>query len=169
MLEQIAKLEQEILESKKNYNSIVSLIQIVQDPDAQQPQVTYNSAVALARVFIALLAQGSLNREPGLSEKDLVVIEWLRQRFSEFKRALVSLLRRNDDFSEPAFTLCLKLLKSEGLRLHDREEYSFPQQSLHDVVAALVEDAPSQLRQSFVQNYANPYADIRFYTLKSIK
>ncbi|CRK41005.1 hypothetical protein BN1708_008410 [Verticillium longisporum] len=84
---EILLMEQEILESKKHYNNISKLLDIAKayktDPDSAAL-----ASVALTRVFVRLLAAGSLIKKKGLTEKDTVVVGWLRERYFEYKDVL---------------------------------------------------------------------------------
>ena len=69
----ILLLENEILESKKNYNNITTLLELAQkDHDDDSTQL---ALVSLCRVFLRLLASGNLSRRLGQSEKDIVVVQ----------------------------------------------------------------------------------------------
>ena len=117
----ILLMEQGILESRKNYNDIVVLLTTSKKGDEESLLAT----VALCRIFVRLLAQGSLVFKKSLSEKDGVVVGWLRDQLSLYKKVLLSLLA-DEDLAVTALTLCMRILKAEGEYLSDREEYSFP-------------------------------------------
>ncbi|KAJ2895667.1 hypothetical protein MKZ38_006273 [Zalerion maritima] len=166
--EQILLDEQSILESKKNYNKILNLISI-----AQQGQdgggLAVVAAVSLCRVFIQLLAAGSLTMKKGLSDKDRKVVEWLKGNLSQYEEVLLQLLGR-EELAITALTLALRLLKSEGLYISDKDEYSFPRAFLTKIVKVLLySETGDDVRQEFVEKYVQEYQDIRFFSFQAIE
>lgn len=164
---EILLLENEILESKKHYNNITKLIQISKTFE-NEPESAALASVALCRVFVRLLSAGALVRKKGLSEKELVVAQWLKDRYSEYKSTLVNLLG-DEDLATTALTLALRCLKTEALHISDREEYIFPQGFLQEILAGLLSSASDDVRVEFVEKYLGQFDDIRFCTLKAIK
>ncbi|KAF9879750.1 hypothetical protein CkaCkLH20_02561 [Colletotrichum karsti] len=163
----ILLLENEILESKKNYNNITKLIQIAKTSD-DEPESATLASVALCRVFVRLLSAGALLKKKGMSEKESVVAQWLKDRYSEYKTLLIELLG-DEDLASTALTLAMRCLKAEAQHLNDREEYTFPQKFLQDILAGLLSSDSDDARVEFVEKYLGGYDDIRFYTLKAIK
>ncbi len=97
------------------------------------------------------------------------MVEWLRDRLGEFKQALYALMRRDDDFSTAALTMCMKVLKSEGLHLADnKDDYIFPHAFFGDIVRGVFAAGADETRETFVDNFVNQYGDVRFYTFKAI-
>ena len=160
----ILLLEQGILESKKNYNDITALIKTSKNGDEESMLAT----VALCRIFVRLLAQGSLVFKKSLSEKDGVVVGWLRDQLSQYKKLLLSLLA-DQSLAVTALTLCMRILKAEGEYLSDREEYSFPTAFMEDIVRAIFLSDNEDVRRAYIEEYAEQYDDIRFFTFKSVK
>lgn len=162
---EVLLMEAEILESKKHYNNITKLLDLaredIEDEEALLP------TVALCRVFLRLLAQGNMSRKPDQSEKDIVVIQWLKDRLAEYKRLLTSLL--GSPFASTALTLAMRILKSEGQYVSTKEEYSFPSNFLKDIMRSLLLDASSDVRQEFCENFLGEFCDVRFYAFKAIK
>lgn len=165
----ILSLEAAILESKKNYNNITTLIDIsraaVDENDEEGEENALLATVALCRVFIRLLATGALLRKKGMSEKDVVVVHWLRDRFAECREVILALFAR-DEQAMTALTLSMRLLKTEGqYPLSDREEYNFPKASLKDIVFALSQPEVDQVvRKEFVEKFVDEFEDVRLYT-----
>ncbi|KJZ73620.1 hypothetical protein HIM_06953 [Hirsutella minnesotensis 3608] len=160
----ILLMEQGILESTKNYNDISVLLSTAEDEGEESMLAT----VALCRVFIRLLAQGSLVFKKSQSEKDGVVVGWLRDRLSQLKKLLLRLVV-DEDLAVTALTLCMRVLKAEGEHLSDKEDYSFPTAFLGDIVNALLLSSSEDVRQAYVEEFAEQYDDVRFYTFKSVK
>lgn len=163
----ILLMEQGILESKKNYNNIPVLLQtIVSHEDGNEGSAL--AAVALCRVFVRLLAQGSLIAKRTLSEKDTVVVHWLKEQFYLYKAALLEILD-TEELASMALTLCMRSLKAEGEHMYEKEDYSFPTAFLQAIVAVLLQTENEDIRKVYMEEYAEAYDDIRFYTFKSVK
>jgi U3 small nucleolar RNA-associated protein 19 len=164
----ILLLENEILESKKNYNNIVTLIDILknQEDDVEDAVV---AAVSLCRVFLRLLAMGKLVKKKDLAEKDLVVVRWLRDRFSDYKEALLPLLRV-DEAALTALTLAMRVLKAEAQHLDEKVEYTFPRTFLTAIVSWMVEPTVDDtVRGEILEKFVQEYDDVRFYTFHAIR
>lgn len=164
---EILLLENEILESKKHYNNITKLIQIAKSFEDEAESATL-ACVALCRVFVRLLSAGALTVKKGVSEKELVVCQWLKDRFSEYKSVLIDLIG-HEDLATTALTLAMRCLKAQALQQSDREEYIFPQNVFADILTALLKSDSDDARVEFVEKYLSEYDDIRFCTLKAIK
>ncbi|XXG99212.1 hypothetical protein Hte_005548 [Hypoxylon texense] len=162
----ILRLEQEILESKKNYNNITTILELARNKE--DDDTAQFALVSLCRVFLRLFASGNLARKSGQSEKDEVVIQWLRKRLGDYKRLLISSLSQ-EDAAPTALTLVMRILQAEGKYLKDKDEYNFPTNSLREVVDELVQNGSEDIRQEFCEKFLGEYADIRFYTFKVLK
>lgn len=163
---EILQLENEILESKKNYNNITILLDLAQkDGDDDSTQL---AVVSLCRVFLRLFASGNLARRNGQSEKDIVVVQWLKKRLGDFKQIILSELGQEDTAST-ALTLAMRILQAEGKHTNDKDEYSFPKGFLREVVEALILSESEEIREEFCEKFLGEYADIRFYTFKALK
>ncbi|KAK3393164.1 CBF/Mak21 family-domain-containing protein [Podospora didyma] len=165
-LSQIQTLESEILESRKHYNNIVLLIEIAgqKTGDLETP---LTAAESLCRVFVQLLASGSLVKKKDVSEKDATVIAWLRERYGAYKEVLLSMLQ-DKALGFKALTLAMALLKVEAQHLEGKDESTFPQVFFRDIVGALLQSPVEQLRQEFYDTFVAEYDDIRFYTFQGI-
>ncbi|KAI2473052.1 CBF/Mak21 family-domain-containing protein [Annulohypoxylon bovei var. microspora] len=163
---EILLLENAILESKKNYNNITTLLELAQkDGDNDSTQL---AMVSLCRVFLRLFASGNLARRDGQSEKDIVVVQWLKKRLGEYKQIMLSALDQEESAST-ALTLVMRILQSEGKYTNDKDESNFPKVFLREIVEALVRDGSEDIRQEFCEKFLAEYADIRFYTFKALK
>ncbi|OBT92810.1 hypothetical protein VE01_09060 [Pseudogymnoascus verrucosus] len=159
---QILLLESEILESKKNYNNIPKLIKLLESEDA------IIASVALCRVFSRLVASGELTKKAGSSEKDEVVVAWLKERYLEYKTGLYELLE-SPEVSQTILALCMRMLKTEGTYVKNGQDYNFPSRFLTDLVRTLLglEDG-EDVRKEFAEKHVEEYDDIRFYTFEAI-
>ncbi|KAF4998454.1 hypothetical protein FGRMN_3143 [Fusarium graminum] len=163
----ILLMEQGILESRKNYNDITVLLSTANDFKNESPE-SMLATVALCRIFLRLLAQGSLIAKKTLSEKDLVVVGWLKDQFGEFKKTLLALLR-DEELAPTALTLCMRTLKAEGEYLYDKDEYTFPRAFLRDIVAALFKSENGEVIKAYVEEFVEQYDDIRYFTFNAVK
>ncbi|KAK0751707.1 CBF/Mak21 family-domain-containing protein [Schizothecium vesticola] len=163
----IAKLESEILESKKHYNNLATLINLSEKLD-ENITTALAAAEALCRSFIRLLAQGNLVKKRDASEKDATVTTWLRERLAEYQAALCSMLHREESAIR-ALILAMALLKAEAQHLDDRDEWTFPRSFFLGIVAAVIQSPVDHLRDEFMEKFVDQYDDIRYYTLQGIK
>lgn len=163
----ILLMEQGILESRKNYNDITVLLGTMSEHEGGSEE-SMLAAVALCRVFVRLLAQGSLVPRKSLSEKDMVVVGWLKEQFGLYKTALLSFFQ-HEQLAMTALTLCMRVLKAEGEYMYDNEEYKFPTAFLLGIVSTLLEADDEDVKQAYIEEYAEQYDDIRYYTFRSIK
>ncbi|KAK7415474.1 Maturation and nuclear export of 40S ribosomal subunits interacting protein [Neonectria punicea] len=163
----ILLMEKGILESRKNYNDITVLLSTMDEFRSGNPEGML-AAVALCRIFVRLLAQGALISNKSLSEKDLVVVSWLKEQFGEYKAKLLTILS-DEDLAPTALTLCMRTLKAEGEFLYDKDEYYFPRAFIRDIVSAVFLADNEDVVTAYVEEYAEQYDDIRYYTFNSIK
>lgn len=163
----ILLMEKGILESRKNYNDISVLLGMA---SSQQngPEESMLATVALCRVFMRMLAQGTLNPKKGASEKDQVVFNWLKAQYTQYKAHLTTLLK-DEDLASTALTLSMRLLKAEGEHLDTGEEHSFPWLFLESVIGALLEAGDEDVCKTFIEDYAEQYDDVRYFTFKALK
>jgi len=165
---QILLLETEIFASKQNYNNIATLIKLLRDDD-EDAETSVVAAISLCRVFTRLMVSGEMTKREGMSEKEAVVVKWLKERYSEYKTAILALLGE-EDISTTALTLCMRLLKTEGQHLHGSKEYNFPTKFLTDIVRVLLKSgSDGTTRKEFSAKYVEENDDLRFYALEAIE
>jgi U3 small nucleolar RNA-associated protein 19 len=158
----ILLLEAQILESRKHYNNIVALISIAKE----HTDASLLACVSLCRVYCRLYAAGNMAKSKGATEEELVIIQWLKTRLSEYVELLLDLLQ--DDASEvqtTALTLLMRLVKEEvnqqGPLVWEKGIFS---RTLHAVLNSDSED----LRHEFRTKYYDSWDDVRFHTLDQI-
>lgn len=162
----ILALEDEILKSKKNYNDIAILLGIAQNED--DPRAAEYATISLCRVFMRLLASGALSRKAGQSERETVVIQWLKGKLSDFKKHLLLLL--GDEYSaSTSLTLTMRLLKAETQIAGDKSESNFPKIFLKEVVGALISNHFEDVQKEFCNKYLGEFADVRFYAFQALR
>lgn len=164
---QILQLEAQILESKKNYNNLAQLFDYIEGY-MDNAEFSMLAAVACCRVFIKLLAAGRMVPKKGLSEKEAVVVQWLRERYTAYRTLLMTLLAV-DELSLTVLTLAMKLVKVEAQYMNDKDEYQFPTFFSADLVKTLVQECSSEVRKEFLSEFVDEFDDIRFFTLRAIK
>lgn len=166
---EILLLETAVLESRKNYNNIPTLINIAREIHQDEERALL-AVVSLCRVFIRLLSAGNLRRKKGLSEKEVTVVHWLRDRLAEYHDVVLSLFSQEGS-AATALTLAMRLLKAEGQNPQsDKDEYNFPKAFLRDIVGALCRsEVDSEVRQEYVEKFVDEFEDIRFYTFKAVQ
>lgn len=165
--DEILRLQESILESKKNYNNIPKLIETAQSHN-EDSDLAALASVALTKVFMNLLASGALLKKKGQPEKEAIVAQWLKDRYFEYKGVLLDFIKE-DELALPALAIAMKLVKTEAQYLVESEEHSFPHIWLQQIMQALLNSSSDEARSEFVDNFLVEYEDIRFYALKSIK
>ncbi|KAI0544023.1 CBF/Mak21 family-domain-containing protein [Xylaria curta] len=162
---EILLLEDEILKSKKNYNNITVLLGLAKDED--DPETAVFATVSVCRVFLRLLASGSLLRKAGQSERETVVIQWLRGRLSDFKRHLLLLLG-DEDSAPTALTLSMRLLQADTQIAGGQGEATFPRLFLKEIVGVLISNRFEDVQEEFCEKFLGEYADVRFYAFQAL-
>lgn len=166
--DEILLLETEIFESKKNYNNIPKLIKILR-ANGEVTDESVIAAISLCRVFVRFMISGELEKKKGSTEKDAVVLKWLRERYTDCKAALLLLLGE-EGVGNTALEICMKLLKTEGEHLRNSQDYSFPTGFLTEVVEVLLKSGTDEdARKEFSEKFVEENDDIRFYTFEAIE
>ena len=160
-------MEQGILESRRNYNDITVLLTAANKFSNGESE-SMLATVALCRIFVRLLTQGALIAKKSLSEKDLVVVGWLKEQFGVYKETLLAILR-DEELAPTALTLCMRTLKAEGEYLYDKEEYTFPRAFLREIVSTLFVTDNEDITKMYVEEFVEQFDDIRYYTFNSVK
>ncbi|RAR12970.1 nucleolar complex protein 4 [Stemphylium lycopersici] len=165
---EIVQLEAQILESRKHYNNIATLLQRAKQADAQD-EGPILAAVALCRVFSRLLVTGDMAKSKGMSEAEGVVVSWLKERYRELCNVLL------DDFlgsehppkQSVALTLVMRLVKEEAKSQKDYKIKNGPLPRLVNLLLRLPLDDLN--RDEFAEKYLKQYDDIRYQTFQTIK
>ena len=165
---EIVQLEAQIIESRKHYNNIATLLQRARQPDAEN-EGPILAAVALCRVFSRLLVTGDMVKTKGMSEAEGVIVSWLKERYRELSDILI------DDFlgsehppkQSVALTLVLRLVKEEAKSQKDYKIKNGPLPRLIRVLLCLPLDDLN--REEFAEKYLKQFDDIRYQTFQTIK
>ena len=161
----ILRLEEKILESRNNYNSIHTLLDYLRSSDHGREQDML-AAVALCRVFCRLMAGGSLNRHREKASNENTIAQWLGERLQDYENGLLKMLKEPDAGRQStALTLLMRLLKEETAHLNNLKESIWRDGIFGKLVHRLVEDEVyEETRALFVEKYVEKYDDVRYYT-----
>lgn len=162
---EILLLEQNILESRKNYNQISTLIGYTQAVGSEN-QKDVVAAIALCRVFCRLMIAGSLVKNRDSSGNDITIVQWLKERYQDYKNRLLSILQEGDVARQStALTLLMRLVKEEKAYLNLPDEAVWRTGVFADVVSVLVTNTVAdKTRMEFVEKYIENFDDVRYYT-----
>ena len=162
-------LEKDILESRKNYNSIVLLLEHMREQDVSDGRDTA-AAIALYRVFCKLMAVGHLAKNVQASEEEIVVVQWLRERLEEYEVALLGFLQSGDPTKQvAAVTLVMRLIKEKAMHLTTSESVRWNSVLFNEVMQGLLASRNGvSMIHDYVDNYVTKHADIRLHTFMSI-
>ena len=79
----ILLLESQILESRKHYNHINDLLGLVESGGLGN-ELVLTTAFSLCRVFCALMAAGRMAQSKELPENEVLITEWLKDKYKDF-------------------------------------------------------------------------------------
>ena len=166
---QILLLETQILESRRHYNNIATLIATLNETDHRRDR-DVAAAVALCRVFSRLAVAGNLSKTKNAAENEAIIVDWLKERYKEYTEALSGMLRHgNTGRQNTALTLLLRLIKVDAAYVNPGEERIWRTGLFSKLIQALVEaDGSQEIREEFLEKYVEKYADIRYYTFVNI-
>jgi U3 small nucleolar RNA-associated protein 19 len=184
----IEELEAQIAESRKYYNNVATLISMLNVGDSsRQPNLAV--AVSLCRVFCRLLAGGNLREPNRATEQEKIVVAWLKERFQEYQKALLTIIRgadpssqvrllvlscettvvETDRFQVTAFTLCMRIVSARATHLPGSETQVWSTGFFKGAFEAVVEtEDGDSLRSEFVEKFLKEYDDVRYYTCMQI-
>ena len=165
---EILQLEAQILESRKHYNNIATLLQRARQSGAEN-EGPILAAVALCRVFSRLLVTGDMVKSKGMSEAEGVIVSWLKERYKELCTLLLDDFLRSEHPPKQsvALTLLMRLVKEEA---KSQKDYKIKNGPLPRLVEALLRLPLDDLnREEFAEKYLKQYDDIRYQTFQTIK
>ncbi|KAM5465219.1 Maturation and nuclear export of 40S ribosomal subunits interacting protein [Microsporum audouinii] len=163
--EQIQELEDQISESRKYYNNIVTLLSKLDDVDADKPS-RKAVAISLCRVFCRLLAGGQLNMPQGASEQESILVAWLKERYREYKQSLLTILRGGEPSQKIAtLSLAMQLIKEQIAYYTGSDINVWTGGFFDDILAAVINPGNDKVRVYFMENFFQKYHDITVYTI----
>jgi U3 small nucleolar RNA-associated protein 19 len=164
---EIARLESQLLESRKHYNNIVTLLQLAKNP-VHEDETSILAAVALCRVFARLLSSGDMVKSKGMVQSEALIVSWLKERYREYISVLLDLFLRSEHAPKQsvALTLLIRLVKEES----KQKDYSWKKSPLpRTVETVLLLQENEATRDEFAEKYFTTFDDIRFYTFQTIR
>ena len=163
--EEVLGLEQKILGSRTNYNSIHTLLDHIRVGGSAEEKAML-AAVALCRVFCRLMAAGNLNKPQDKASNEATIVQWLRERLQDYENGLLKVLKDEDAGRQStALTLLMRLVKEEATHLNKSEEAIWRDGLFEKLLRTLVEDGMAEdTRAEFVEKYVEEYDDVRYYT-----
>jgi U3 small nucleolar RNA-associated protein 19 len=165
---EILQLEAQILESRRHYNNIATLLQHANRPGAEI-EGPILAAVALVRVFSRLLVTGDMVKSKGMGEAEAMIVAWLKARYQELLNVLLDNFLRSEHPPKQsvALTLVMRMVKEEATAQKGYQLKSSPLSRLLQVLLSLPEDDLN--REEFAEKYFKLFDDIRYQTFKTIK
>ena len=159
------QLEEKILRSRTNYNSIHTLLKCLQQEDELKSETT-TAAVALCRIFCKLMARGSLSKVQESSSNELMIMQWLRERLRDYEQGLLRMLKSQYIGTQSiALTLLIRLLKDEASYLNQSAAIIWQEGIFWQLIQTLIkEEVVDEIRTEFVEKYVVKYEDVRYYT-----
>lgn len=167
----ILELESQIRASRRHYNKLVTLMDLCwsQESHVDDEESTL-AVVAVCRTFCRLMTSGNLSKNHSTSQNEAVVVQWLNDRYSDYKEILLDALSRNDTSNQStALTLLMRLFKEEATFLRNPNETLWRTGTFAKVLKALIDAGPSTpIQDEFMQKYFQQYDDVRFYTFAQL-
>ncbi|EYE91834.1 ribosome biosynthesis protein NOC4 [Aspergillus ruber CBS 135680] len=168
-MSKITELEIQISESRKHYNNIATLLSILDvGENAQNPNLPV--AVSLCRVFSRLIAAGSLTESSRADDNEKLIVAWLKERFQEYQKALVNIMREGDASAQvTALTLSMRLVGEQVTHIPSADSYVWSSGLFKNVFEAVIEAPEGQaLQAEFIEKFVKAYEDVRFHTFARI-
>ena len=159
------QLEETILQSRSNYNSIQTLLEVLQENDGAKNEDTI-AAVALCRVFSRLMAGGTLRKPRECSSSEATIAQWLREKLRDYEQALLRMLKNENTGKQSiALTIAVQLVKEKASHLNQSEDAVWQDGLFRQLVQTLIEEEVAEtIRAEFVEKYVEQYDDVRYYT-----
>ena len=168
--DQALQLEEEILKSPTNYNSIHTLQEYLQGNDGAENDGAENddtiAAVALCRVFCRLMARGNLSKLRESFGNEATIVQWLRERLQDYEHGLLRMVGNGNVAKQrTALTVVMRLVKKKASDLNQSEDAVWQGGLFGQLVQTLVEKKiAEEVRAEFVEEYVERYDDVRYYT-----
>ena len=163
--DQALQLEEQILESRTNFNSIHTLLEYLQNDDGAEDDDVI-AAVALFRVFSRLMARGDLSKPREISGNEATIVQWLKEKMLDCERGLLGMLKNvNIGKQSTALTVVMRLVKEKASHLNRSEDAIWHNDLFGQLVQTLIEEqVAEETRAEFIKTYIENYDDVRYYT-----
>jgi U3 small nucleolar RNA-associated protein 19 len=157
--EQILQLEAQVLESRKYYNNIVTLLSIAKNDS----DTSILARIAICRIYCRLLEAGSLALAQGAAESERVIVQWLKARLDDYLEVVLAV----SELNSTSLTLAMRLVKEE---INQQGFVAWENGIFPRVMQSLLTSGTSTegLRGEFNLKYFQEYDDVRFQTLGCI-
>ncbi|MCJ1288320.1 hypothetical protein MMC26_007675 [Xylographa opegraphella] len=165
----IRDLERLILKSRQYYNNISTLLACMTSSEVSQFRI-HEAVLALCRIFSRLMARGGMTAPQHLDKNESMVVEWLRRKYEEYcDNLLDSLANGTSEEKRTSLTVLMQLFREEYSGQNSNEELTwnkgiFP--SIVQVVINLI--TRDRIQETFIEEYVEQCADIRFYTFQTL-
>ena len=165
--DQALQLEEKIIESRSNYNSICTLLEYLQQDGVVEDEKTV-AAVALCRVFCRLMVGGKMSKLRGSSDNEATIMQWLRERLQDYEQGLLRMLKNEDITTQStALTIVMRLVKEIASNL--KEDGVWQNGLFGQLLQTLIEEEVAEhTRIEFVDKYVEQYDDVRYRTFASL-
>ena len=166
---EVEVLENQIVESRRHYNNISTLITYVLHPESNFTRAS-QAIAALCRVFSRLMASGLIKNSDHQTESEVFITDWLKQRFHEYRKLLVDSLADGRHAEQKAcLEHLMRISKEEAAGLCRDGVISGHRGTFPLILRALTTASCSdQVRGYFVKDYLRKFDDIIVYTFKQI-
>jgi U3 small nucleolar RNA-associated protein 19 len=161
--EKIQQLELRATEAPKYYNDIATLLALA-SPSNSKLKANENAILALCRVFTRLLSTGRF-RGRSYAEEEMVVQEWLEERFREYTRFLLdNLSHRKSIDSQMALTILMKLVQTE---VCCQGHTKWADGLFSSILGVLLQPSAQsdEARAIFIRDYFEKFDDVKINTL----
>jgi U3 small nucleolar RNA-associated protein 19 len=161
--EKIQQLELRATEAPKYYNDIATLLALA-CPSNSKLKANENAILALCRVFTRLLSTGRFRRG-SYTEEEMVVQEWLEDRFREYTKFLLdNLSHRKSINCQMALTILMKLVQTE---VCCQGHTKWADGLFSSVLGGLLRPSPQsdEARAIFIRDYFEKFDDVKMNTL----
>ena len=157
--EQIIQLEAQVLQSRKHYNNIVTLLSLAKN----ESDTSVLARVAICRIYCRLLAAGNLQHAQDAAESERVIVQWLKARLDDYLEVLLAV----SELNSTSLTLVMRLVKEE---VNQQASSAWENGIFSRVMQSLLTSGTSTeaLRGEFNLKYFQEYDDVRFQTLGCI-
>lgn len=165
---QVLLLEKQIQQSQRHYNNIVTLHSLATS-QAEEEKQRLAAVTALCRMFCRLLADVRLSKSNGASQNDLVVVDWLKARYTDLQSFLLECISSTDSFNLTALTLSMELIKAEISNPRTSPDQLWRTGLFSKMLATILETSNNEdVLHKFVDSYAQQFDDVRHYTFAII-
>lgn len=161
----IQTLERSILSSRRHYNKISILLGFARDQQAKCHEDIL-AALALGRIFTQFFASGNMSAPVGAPKSEMMVMEWLMQKYEDYKIELLRLTTSPfPDKSVTALTIIMQLIREDASQRKSKDETPWRKGLFPQLLSLLVSTVSTgDLRAQFIDEYLMVYDDVRYYS-----